>query len=232
MKFLRLSTYERDDAAERRQKAGLRQRVIQAYDNPIIRWYCALRFHIINIDFLDTLEQHLAPEARVLDIGCGFGLFSLYYALNGPSRAITGFDLSRSRILAAQRVASRLNLTNAHFFCQDAERYEFDQDYDAVVTLDLLHHVTPEAADRLLRQAYQALTPGGVLLIKDVNTRPLHKLWFTYALDKLMMLRSHVHYRSASLWRRAICEAGFSQAVAYPLNDYLPYPHVLIVARK
>jgi 2-polyprenyl-3-methyl-5-hydroxy-6-metoxy-1,4-benzoquinol methylase len=231
-KFFNTSTYQYDESHIRREKQHRRTQIIQAYNNPIIRWYCRIRFHIINIDFLDTLEQHLSEAAKVLDIGCGFGLFALYYALNSPERTITGFDLSAPRIREAQLVARKLSLDNVHFFREDAANYQFSENFDVVVTLDLLHHVGADVAETLICQAYQALTPGGVLLVKDVNTAPRHKLYFTYLLDKLMMPRSPVHYRSALGWKALLQHAGFSQVLSYPLNDYLPYPHMLLVARK
>ncbi len=226
------STHEQDKLETRVEKSDLRRAIIRAYDNAIIRWYSRMRFHIINIDFLDTLEQHLSDNAKVLDIGCGFGLFTVYYAANASGRNVTGFDLSEPRIRQAQAVAKKLALTNVHFFCQDANTYEFSEEFDAVVTLDLLHHVSPETSEKLIRQAYQALRPNGVLIIKDIHTWPLHKLYFTYTLDKLMMPRSSVHYRSKTAWKRILSEAGFTKILSYPLNDYLPYPHVLMIAHK
>lgn len=231
-RFVRTSSYEQDAHEIWQRKSAIREQIVAAYNNPVIRWYSRIRFHIINVNFLETLEQHLAPTARVLDIGCGFGLFAMYYALNAPDRHITGFDLSEPRIREATQVAARLGLINVQFSRQDATAYQFTAQFDAVITLDLLHHVGPEVAERLIQQSYQALTPGGMLLIKDVNTSPLHKLYFTYVLDKLMMPRSHVHYRSALAWKAVIEHAGFTNVWWYPLNDYLPYPHVLIVAQK
>jgi len=43
----------------------------------------------------------------VLDIGCGFGLFSLYYAATGRQRFLRGIDLDARRIAIARRAAAR-----------------------------------------------------------------------------------------------------------------------------
>jgi predicted methyltransferase len=101
-----------------------------------------------------------------------------------------------------------------------------------VVTLDLLHHIPADVAEVLIRQVYEALAPGGIFLIKDVDTRPLHKLLFTYLLDVAMMPRLSVHYRDAASWRALLQKAGFAKVWHYPLRDYLPYPHMLLVAQK
>jgi 2-polyprenyl-3-methyl-5-hydroxy-6-metoxy-1,4-benzoquinol methylase len=55
-------------------------RVISAYDDLVIRAYCRGRFLILRGRFLDEIGQYLPEEGTILDVGCGFGLFSLYYA--------------------------------------------------------------------------------------------------------------------------------------------------------
>ena len=231
-KLLGTSTYSEEDRAQRQYQENVKYKIVHAYKNPIIRWYSRLRFHIINLDFLNAIEQHLPQSGRVLDIGCGFGLFSLYYALLSQDRQIVGFDLDLKRIQEAQETAQRLNITNVQFFCQDATTFSFTEHYDCIVTLDLLHHVSPEVAENLLRSAYEYLKPNGILIVKDITTRPFYKLYFTFLLDKIMMPKLPVHYRSASEWQHIMKRIGFNTVHSYKLNDYLPYPHVLLIAYK
>ena len=78
--------------------ADIIRRVIRAYDDPIVRAYCWIRFWILRQRFLDEIGQYLPPSGPVLDIGCGFGLFSLYYAATGPARFVRGIDLNARRL--------------------------------------------------------------------------------------------------------------------------------------
>jgi 2-polyprenyl-3-methyl-5-hydroxy-6-metoxy-1,4-benzoquinol methylase len=55
-------------------------RVISAYDDLIVRTCRWCRFLIIRKRFLDEIGQYLPADGTILDIGCGFGLFSLYCA--------------------------------------------------------------------------------------------------------------------------------------------------------
>src|SRR5437016_13877603 len=87
--------------------------IIRAYDDPIVRAYCWARFGILRQRFLDEIGQYLPEEGPVLDIGCGFGLFSLYYAASGPRRFVRGLDRSPRRIALARRSASRLGLDHS-----------------------------------------------------------------------------------------------------------------------
>ena len=77
--------------------------VIRAYDDPIVRAYCWGRFWILRQRFLDEVGQYLPRQGRVLDLGCGFGLFSLYYASVRPGIEIEGIDLSERRIATARK---------------------------------------------------------------------------------------------------------------------------------
>lgn len=210
----------------------IKQRIIDSYDDFITHTYSRIRFHIINISFLEAMEQHLPQSGRILDIGCGFGLFANYFAARSPLRKVHGIDVDERRIAQARATAERVGLENASFHVGDAHTYEFDRDFDAVVVLDLLHHVGYETADRLIDAVYRHLKPGGIFVLKDVNVRPWWKLLFTFALDKLMDPRRSVHYRDVDIWKARTRDAGFDPVYAYPLKDYLPYPHVLVVCHK
>ena len=72
--------------------------VIRAYDDWIVRGYCWGRFWILRQRFLDEIGQYLPERGRVLDLGCGFGLFSLYYASVRPGLRLEGFDRNPRRI--------------------------------------------------------------------------------------------------------------------------------------
>ena len=56
--------------------------------------------------FLDEIGQYLPERGRVLDLGCGFGLFSLYYASVYPGLRVEGLDRNPRRIAMAQAVAT------------------------------------------------------------------------------------------------------------------------------
>src|SRR5437867_11616775 len=70
------------------------RKIIGAYDDPVVRAYCWARFWILRQRFLDEIGQYLPAEGPVLDLGCGFGLFSLYYAATGPRRLLRGIDVN------------------------------------------------------------------------------------------------------------------------------------------
>ncbi len=207
------------------------RRIVRAYDDRIVRAYCWGRFAILRQRFLDEIGQYLPDTGSVLDIGCGFGLFSLYYAATGPGRLVRGVDVDRRRIAMARRAAARLALDNVVYEEGDARDFKGDTEVSAAYMLDIVHHVPPAAVPPLLRQLHRAVAPGGLLLVKDVDTRPAAKRWFTWTLDKVMDRRAPVRYWSAEELAAALDTAGFTVR-RHLMVDVLPYPHVLYVCER
>jgi 2-polyprenyl-3-methyl-5-hydroxy-6-metoxy-1,4-benzoquinol methylase len=204
------------------------RKIIRAYDDPIVRAYCWARFGILRQRFLDEIGQYLPADGPVLDVGCGFGLFSLYYAATAPRRFVRGLDVDDRRIALARRAAARLGLDNVAYERGDARDFKGDGELAAAYMLDIVHHVPTADVPPLLAALRRALPPGGRLLVKDVDTRPAPKRWFTWVLDKAMAPRTPVHYWSAEALGGALERAGFV-ARRHLMVDLLPYPHVLHV---
>ena len=204
------------------------RKIIRAYDDPIVRAYCWVRFGILRQRFLDEIGQYLPAEGPVLDIGCGFGLFSLYYASTGPRRFVRGLDVNGGRIALARRAAARLGLDNVAYEESDARDFKGDGEVSAAYMLDIVHHVEPASVPPLLRALRRTLPAGGRLLVKDVDTHPAPKRMFTWLLDKAMAPRVPVHYWSADRLAGALETAGFTVR-RHLMVDWLPYPHVLYV---
>ena len=203
--------------------------IIRAYDDPVVRAYCWVRFGILRQRFLDEIGQYLPDEGPVLDVGCGFGLFSLYYAATAPRRFVRGLDMNGRRIALARRAAARLGIDNVAYTEGDARDFKGDSEVAGAYMLDIVHHVPPASVAPLLRQLRRCLAPGGVLLVKDVDTRPAVKRWFTWVLDKAMAPTDPVHYWNAEVLQAALEASGF-RVRRHLMVDLLPYPHVLYVA--
>jgi 2-polyprenyl-3-methyl-5-hydroxy-6-metoxy-1,4-benzoquinol methylase len=202
--------------------------IIRAYDDPVVRLYCWIRFGILRQRFLDEIGQYLPASGDVLDIGCGFGLFSLYYATTGPQRFVRGIDMNAGRIATARRAAARLGIDNVLYAEADARDFKGDGAFAAAYMLDIVHHIPPASVAPLLTALRRCLTPGAPLLVKDVDSRPAAKRWFTWVLDKAMAPSAPVTYWSAEDLSAALVAAGF-RVRRHLMVDLLPYPHVLYV---
>ena len=105
------------------------------------------------------------PHARVLDLGCGTGLELGYYFQLNPSARITGIDLADKLLHAlAEKYSDKdLTLVQGSYF-----DISFDVCcYDAVVSVESLHHFTLEEKIPLYTKIFEALIPGGFFLLTD-----------------------------------------------------------------
>ncbi len=102
--------------------------------------------------------------ARLLDLGCGTGLeLEFYFDLN-PAAEVVGIDLS-SGMLAALREKfpdKRLTLKQGSYF-----ELSLGCGYDAVVSVESLHHFTREEKLPLYERVRDALAPGGYFILTD-----------------------------------------------------------------
>jgi 2-polyprenyl-3-methyl-5-hydroxy-6-metoxy-1,4-benzoquinol methylase len=205
--------------------------VIRAYDDPIVRAYCWARFWILRQRFLDEIGQYLPARGRVLDLGCGFGLFSLYYASVRPELEIDGLDLNPRRIAMASAAAERLGLGNVHYSVGNVMDFRGGRAFDGAYMLDIVHHIPEETVRPLLDQLAKCLPPGARLVVKDVDAAPAWKRWFTLALDKVMDPRAPVRYWPAAELGRLLEAVGF-RVYRHLMVDVLPYPHVLYICER
>jgi cyclopropane fatty-acyl-phospholipid synthase-like methyltransferase len=196
-----------------------------------VRAYCVVRFQIINLNMLHVLSLCLRGHRRVLEIGCGFGLFGCYFAARDTRVAWRGLDLNAGRIDMARRAARRLELDNAQFEVGDArDILALDGQYDAVLMMDLLHHIPDDSKRQLLHAVLKSLAPGGSLIVKDVTRDPSWKLFFTWVLDVAMTMGFEMWYWSPGQLRQAVPPEF--EIESYPLNDLLPYPHIVYVVSR
>jgi 2-polyprenyl-3-methyl-5-hydroxy-6-metoxy-1,4-benzoquinol methylase len=195
------------------------------------RSYAIVRFLILRVKLLAVMDLLLPPDGRILDVGCGFGLWAAYFGQMEPARAIIGVDSSERRVEMAQRVVERLGV-QAQFLCADIRHADVEGPFAAAYVLDVLHHI-PRADQRaVLERLRDLLAPSGVLLIKDITTEPWYGLKFTEVLDRAMVgFHEELAYRHHREWRELLEELGFRVRVVR-VPDVLPYPHVVLAATR
>ena len=210
---------------------GLFSRIINTYDSLLVRLYCKARFTIININILHILALCLRGKTKVLDVGCGFGLFGCYFCALNPEISYSGYDMNPRRIEMAQKAAAKLGLTNAKFYCGDVRELCLNDNYDAIMMLDVMHHIDDSSKRTLIQTCTEHLTQDGRLIIKDVTTRPLFKIAFTWFLDVVITRGFEMWYWGESRFHELLAE-HFNRVDTFPISDWLPYPHIVYLCEK
>lgn len=110
----------------------------------------------------------LPSSARVLDLGCGPGLYAEKFARRNFQ--VVGIDFSAKSIDYARKQAEKKQ-TGITYYCQDYLQAEFGTPgYDLILLAYCdLGVFSPENRQKVLSKCFQALAPGGKLIF-DVFT--------------------------------------------------------------
>lgn len=100
-----------------------------------------------------------SPPAKILDIGAGSGWTSCFYALSGYE--VTATDIAPEMVDLARVNAARYDVS-LEVVVSDFESLPFENQFDAVIFYDCLHHAEDEVL--ALRSAYRALKAGGICI--------------------------------------------------------------------
>src|SRR6185436_3387269 len=115
-------------------------------------------------------EQFRSPKEKLLDFGCGPGIYSVIFGKVGYE--VSGFDISPSNVEIANELAARYELANqVHFDIGAAERLDYPDEYfDVVVGIDILHHVDIAHS---VQECLRVLKKGGAAFFKEPVAVPL-----------------------------------------------------------
>ena len=122
------------------------------------------------------VEAAVPRRGRVLEVGCGYGLFSCHLALASTERDVLGIDVDLRKIVHARFAAERARGRGANCDFHLMPPGEVPEGpWDAIVIVDVLYLLDPDAQAGLLHSCAQQLALAGALVVKEVGTRPAWK---------------------------------------------------------
>ncbi len=207
----------------------------ESYDRSILQW---MLFGPSHRAIIARIRAEFGDRPiRVLDVGCGTGVFASKIREALPNAQVWGIDLVRGMLAKGAERWSRL----AGEVCPvqaDSERLPFGRGaFDVVTCANSFHHYPHQ--DRAVEEMCRVLRPGGRLMLVDgYRDRPYG--WLIYDVC-VAGVEGAVHHASARRIRDLFAAAGFgpvaqkvhrgfapfllSEAVAPELARGVPAPH-------
>jgi cyclopropane fatty-acyl-phospholipid synthase-like methyltransferase len=110
------------------------------------------------------VKAELADGMEILDLGCGWGSGTLYFAERFPGSKVTGFSNSKTQRKYIMGEAKRRGLQNVEVITGDVVTYEFEKGkYDRVVSIELFEHM--KNYELLMKKVSGALKEDGKLFV-------------------------------------------------------------------
>ncbi len=224
-----LLSERRPNVAARRALTAYRHEPLAARLHVRVRWWSAP---------FAAVEAELPVDGRILEIGCGHGLFVLYAGSeDGSGRSLLGVDIDAEKIAVARSAAAEVPDLSVRFRLGESGTVPSGP-WDAVVILDVLYLLEEEQQRALLLAAAAELAADGVLLIKEMGTRPRWKAAWNSLQETLSVKVLRITAGEGRLvfvppatiaeWLRA---AG-PRVEIRRLDRHRLHPHTLVVARR
>lgn len=121
--------------------------------------------------FRDAFVTRLAAAGRprrLVDLGCGSGVWHFLALRLLPGWSAVGVDISETSVEATRRTAALLPGIEVEYHRADATAWEPEQPFDAGISCFLLEHLEEPAA--LLRSLARCLEPGAFAFVTGALT--------------------------------------------------------------
>jgi len=153
------------------------------------------------------LAEFLKEPRRIIDIGCGYGVPSVWISELFPAATIFGIDPDGERVRVARSVlGSRGDVRTG----RAPQLEELPDGADTALVLDMIHMLSDEELIKTLQILRMKLIPSGRLILRTTIPADGSRPW----LGRLEELRLKIHglkpyYRTAAGLKALIGKAGF-----------------------
>jgi ubiquinone/menaquinone biosynthesis C-methylase UbiE len=178
-----------------------------SYDRSILQWLIFEPSHRVLIRRIDEVLG--GRPGRILDVGCGTGVFATRLRAALPRVDVYGVDLV-SEMLKKGRARWRLHRGHLFPIQGDSEHLPFPAgSFDIVTCSNSFHHYPRQ--ERAVVEMRRVLRPGGRLMIVD-GYRDSFWGWFIFDVC-VAAVEGDVHHASTRRFRDLMAEAGL-QAIS------------------
>ncbi len=119
---------------------------------------------------VEKTKQYLRPQDKVLCIADGEGRNGVWLAKQGMQ--VVGFDASDIALAKAKQFAKD-NQVEVEYSFSDTDSFDWQANtYDAVIGI-FIQFADPAMRERIFRQTYKALKPGGIFILQGYTPKQL-----------------------------------------------------------
>ncbi len=159
---------------------------------------------------LKILDHELPHDGKILDIGCGEGLYGLAARLLRRNIDLTILDNDQVKIEKAERICKPNKIINTKF-----EHYENDSSYDFIIVNDFMHHIDYESHHVFIAKIKSLLVKNGKFFFKDVDQSDGFDNKITKFFDLKIEPNLKICFREKNEWVKLIERNGLSYSNAY-----------------
>ncbi|MDP1635364.1 MAG: methyltransferase domain-containing protein [Gallionellaceae bacterium] len=197
--------------------------------------------------FFGLLEHGLIPDGgRLIDLGCGQGLLAswlrearaLYESGDWPKdwpaapkiENIWGLELMPRDVERARAaLGARAQIEQGDIRSADLGQA------DVAIILDVLHYISYEAQEDVLRRIRAALPKGGIFITRIGDAGGGLPFHYSNWVDRIIFfLRGHgiipLYCRTTREWLEVLQRCGF-EARSLPMHEGTPFSNVMLIAK-
>lgn len=209
------------------------KRLMECYRSSPLRYklYTFIRYAICPFK---EIEKYAPASGRILDCGCGHGIFANILAMGSAERQVIGVDMNEEKIAVASAASGRKNI---EFRAGDMEKGLSENNIACFFIIDVMTYVPLDAKVEFFKRLYDNMKRGQRLVIKCMWEKPRWKslaiLFHMQTVDKLMHkgLKDNAYFMSKDAFTGLLQSTGFKVEFRDIGRGYL-YPHCLYICDK
>ena len=135
------------------------------YKGAIIEWYYKVKWRLERKNY--TYYDSLIPNnAKIYDLGCGYGFLSCFLYLRSKSREIIGIDYDSNKIDIANNYFMFKDEKKINFFNENIVNFRLESP-DVILLNDVLHYLNIDSQLKVLHHCLSNLNENGLIFIRE-----------------------------------------------------------------
>ncbi len=193
-----------------------------------IKLYVVLRMFVV--DMQKILDCFPGSPHRVEELACGYGIASFMIAGKYKSCSISAYDVNRKRIESLVSINPFKNLEFIYKNVLEIEQFRGD----VILMMDLMHHLSFQEQEQLLKRIRSTARKGATIIIKDVNKgKYSFRHLVNYLIDIMHTGEARFYYRTKLEFMELFTSSGFEIKNILHINRiYVPLNHVVFLLKN